>query len=163
MKTIKRNTLQRQIINEAVEALGIHPTAEQVVEFVSKNHPGIGRATVYRNLNSLAESEEIVRISNFSGTTHYDHNCSKHYHFMCNNCKKIFDVDYSISNICSNFQNNHGFDITDYNLSFNGICWECKAQQESGSAAFLSFSCEAPLPFGSGQENAKRSDQFPDK
>ena len=37
-----------------------------------------------------------------------------------------------------------------------------KPQQESGSAAFLSSSCEAPLPFGNGQENAKRSEQFPD-
>jgi len=34
--------------------------------------------------------------------------------------------------------------------------------QESGSAAFLSSSCGAPLPNGNGQENAKRSEQFPD-
>ena len=34
--------------------------------------------------------------------------------------------------------------------------------QENGSAAFLSSSCEAPLPNGDGQENAERSEQFPD-
>ena len=122
----RRNTIQRQLILSAVKELDIHATAEQVVEHLAKTHPTIGRATVYRNLNQMAEAGELLRIGSFHGATHYDHNCHEHYHFACNDCKKIFDVEGSLPDLFERFKDTIGFDITDCNLSFGGICWECK-------------------------------------
>ena len=125
-KLEKRNTVQRQLIFDAVKELNIHASAEQVVEYLAQRHPSIGRATVYRNLNYMSEIGELLRIGSFYGTTHYDHNCHEHYHFMCNNCRRIFDVEGNISDILERFNNTLGFDITEYNLSLSGLCWECK-------------------------------------
>ena len=122
----KRNTIQRQLILEAVKDLNIHASAEQVVEYLAEKHPAIGRATVYRNLNSMSEAGELLRAGNFYGTTHYDHNCHEHYHFICSNCKKIFDVEGELNNITDRFRDTEGFDITECNISFSGLCWECK-------------------------------------
>jgi len=123
---IKRNTIQRQLIYDAVEELNIHATAEQVYEYISQKHPSIGRATVYRNLGQMSEVGDLLKVSSYNGSTHYDHNCHEHYHFICKNCKKIFDVEGRIPNPIEMFENMDGFDITDCNVSFSGLCWECK-------------------------------------
>jgi len=125
----KRNTVQRQLIYNAVEELNIHATAEQVVEYLAEKHPTIGRATVYRNLNYMSETGELVKISNFHGATHYDHNCQEHYHFTCNACKRIFDVfdtGGNFSNAAEKFSDTQGFDVLACSVSFSGLCWECK-------------------------------------
>ena len=126
VKAEKRNTVQRQIIFDAVKALNIHATAEQVVEYLAEKHPSIGRATVYRNLNYMSESGELLRIGSFYGSTHYDHNCHEHYHFVCNNCRQIVDVEGNLADVFERFKNTEGIDITDCNISFSGLCWACK-------------------------------------
>ena len=122
----KRNTLQRQLIFDALRELNIHATAEQVVEYLALKYPAIGRATVYRNLNQMAQSGEILKIDSFYGSTHYDHNCHEHYHFKCNECNQIIDVDGNLADVVNRFSDTSGFDITDCNISFSGLCWTCK-------------------------------------
>jgi len=126
----KRNTLQRRLILIAVEELGIHATAEQVYEHVVKVHPSISKATVYRNLSQLAEAGELLSISNLDDATHYDHQCHEHYHFICDACKRIFDVEGNLSDVIGRFTDTNGFDITNCNISFSGLCWDCQARQK---------------------------------
>jgi len=123
---IKRSTIQRQLIFDAVEELNIHATAEQVYEYISQKHPSIGRATVYRNLGQMSEVGDLLKVSSYAGSTHYDHNCHEHYHFTCKNCKKVCDVEGRIPNLVEKFEGTDGFDIMDCNVSFSGLCWECK-------------------------------------
>ena len=122
----KRNTIQRQLIRDAVEELNIHATAEQVVEYLAEKHPTIGRATVYRNLSYMSETGELLKVGSFYGTTHYDHNCHRHYHFICSKCKRVFDVEGDLSDIVDRLGDTQGFDITACNVSFSGLCWGCK-------------------------------------
>jgi len=122
----KRNTLQRQLILTAVKELGKHPTAEQVYEYLIKTHPTISKATVYRNLNQMAESGEVSDIGNFHGATHYDHKCHDHYHFICNQCKRIFDIEEEVADIINKLKCKEGFKITSCNVVLNGFCQDCK-------------------------------------
>ena len=122
----KRNTIQRQLVFDAVKELGIHPTAEQVFDHVVGQYPSISKATVYRNLSQLAESGDLLNIGSFGGSSHYDHNCHNHYHFICNDCKQVFDVNDYFPDICGRIRNMKGFDITNHNISFSGICRDCK-------------------------------------
>ena len=55
-----RNTVQRQIVLQAVRSLHDHPTADSVYAVVAAEHPSISKATVYRNLNQLALQGEIL-------------------------------------------------------------------------------------------------------
>ena len=119
----KRNTIQRQLIFNAVSELDIHATAEQVYEYVTIKHPTISKATVYRNLNQMAESGDLLNIGNFCGQTHYDHNLHNHHHFVCKSCRKVFDIELDFAKVYSELEH-FGFD--DLNIGFTGICNECK-------------------------------------
>jgi len=121
----KRNTIQRQLIYDAVKQLNIHATAEQVFEHVVKKYPTISKATVYRNLNQMAELGELLNAGNLLGSTRYDHNCHEHYHFACEMCKRIFDVEGDFSDVIENLRNKNGFDITSGGISFTGVCNNC--------------------------------------
>ena len=39
----RRNTIQRNLVLEAIRTMKSHVTAEEVFEFIRKNHPHIGR------------------------------------------------------------------------------------------------------------------------
>jgi len=119
------------LIFNAVRELNTHPTAEHVFEHVARQYPSVGKATVYRNLRRMAESGEIVDVGKFSGSTHYDHNCHEHFHFACNVCGRIFDVEGDFSDIRSRVGDTDEFDITSCRVSFGGLCWNCKAKHGS--------------------------------
>ena len=56
-----RNTIQRQIVLQAVNQMHNHPTADAIYAVIAAQHPTISKATVYRNLNQLAAQGEILR------------------------------------------------------------------------------------------------------
>jgi len=122
----KRNTVQRQLILNAVRDLDLHATAEQVYEHIHEKQPSISKATVYRNLSLMTESGELLNAGNFHGSTHYDHNCHEHYHFICDECKRIFDLNGDYSGIIGKTKETNDHDIKGCHISFTGVCHECK-------------------------------------
>ena len=127
----KRNTIQRQLVFDAVRELNIHATAEQVYEHVIKKHPSISKATVYRNLSQMSDTGELQNIGSFFGSAHYDHNCHKHYHFICEECKQVYDVNEYFPDICGQIKNMGGFVIKGHNLNFNGLCRDCSTRRDN--------------------------------
>ena len=120
---MKRNTIQRQVILDAIAQLGSHPTAEEVYLHVVKMHPNISKATVYRNLATAAESGEILPVGVINGAMHFDHNNHEHFHFVCESCKKLFDVPtFDIRQ----FLNLDELNIEKVDLTLRGTCKTCK-------------------------------------
>ena len=68
---LRRNTHQRELVLNAVKSLHNHPNANQVFEYVHERDPKVSMGTVYRNLNLLAESGEILSVQ-APGGNHYD-------------------------------------------------------------------------------------------
>jgi len=122
-----RNTIQRQLILNAVSELDIHATAEQVYDYVHEMQPSISKATVYRNLSQMAEAGDLLNVGTFYGAAHYDHNVHEHYHFVCSDCKQVFDVDGDLSGILDSVKKTDEIDITNFHISFSGLCRGCKA------------------------------------
>ncbi|MCL2445616.1 MAG: transcriptional repressor [Oscillospiraceae bacterium] len=120
-----RNTIQRQLILQAMKELDIHASAEQVYQHVVQQHPTISKATVYRNLSQMVEAGELINIGNLDGQTHFDHNCHAHHHFICETCKRIVDVEYDFADVLAKIQGIDGFAIS--NIAFSGVCSTCKA------------------------------------
>ena len=125
----KRKTIQKQLILDAVRELDSHATAEQVYEYAVKKHPTISKATVYRNLSQMSDAGELLNIGNFYGSAHYDHNCHQHYHFICEACRRVFDIPACFPGICADLAEMDGFEIKGHNLSFNGVCRDCANPQ----------------------------------
>ena len=71
-----------------------HPTAEIIYENVRKDFPKISLGTVYRNLSLLVEQGEAIKLPSVDGVDHFDGNTKPHYHFICNSCHRISDIDF---------------------------------------------------------------------
>ena len=83
---------QRSTILEIVQNSYDHPTAEEVYIKAQKKIPSLGIATVYRNLNQLSESGDIIRISQPGGVDRYDGQLEEHYHMRCMCCGELTDL-----------------------------------------------------------------------
>ncbi len=120
---------QREIIIDALSKNAVHPTAEKLYDIIKREHPEskIGIATVYRNLSKLAEAGKIKRISALDNSEHFDHNTFEHYHFMCEKCKQIFDIDANIApDITKKIFEQTGFVVKDYDIVLKGVCKNCQ-------------------------------------
>lgn len=123
----KRVTKQKQIILETIREDRSHPIMADIYKKVQNKNQKIGQATVYRNINELVESNEVEKITDLSGQFHFDGNKNKHYHLLCTNCQKIFDIfDENYSSIISTVANNDEFMITDVKITCLGLCSTCK-------------------------------------
>ena len=129
MKT--RNTIQRTLVLEAVNRLQCHATADEIYAEIAKEHPHISRATVYRNLNLLAELGEIRKLEIPGAADRFDHRCHDHCHVRCETCGRVFDVDMEyVAGLEQNIRDAHGFAFTGYDILFRGICPECRKKPD---------------------------------
>ena len=88
---------QREIILETLKSNVVHPTAEYLYAILKAKAPNISLATLYRNLNQLADNGVIKKIDGLEAPSHYDHNTHEHYHFICDECKRVFDVSSDVA------------------------------------------------------------------
>lgn len=118
---------QREIILDTLKSNVVHPTAEYIYEILKKEDSKISLATLYRNLNQLAENGLIKKIDGLESSSHYDHNTHAHYHFICDNCKKVFDVSCGIApDIVKKIEDETGFIVSSHDIIIHGICKNCK-------------------------------------
>jgi len=127
---VQRNTVQRQIILDALRKLKTHPTIDEIYAAIHQAHPSISISTVYRNLRRLAKDGLIRRISLPDGLERYDGRAGRHYHFQCKNCGGIFDVDISepdqLAGINGEVAQKYGFFVDGHEIAFSGLCVHCK-------------------------------------
>ncbi len=74
-----------------------HLSADDIYEMVKKKTPKIGRATVYRNIEAMAEQGILRRFPGINGKTYFECNNNTHAHLVDENTG-IF-CDFPIENI----------------------------------------------------------------
>lgn len=115
---------QREIILNTLKNNVVHPSADYLYGKIHEVEPNISKGTLYRNLNQLAQEGIIKKIDGLESAAHFDHNTHEHYHFICEKCKQIFDIDKSVVNLDYNdFPS--GLKITWQDILFRGICPKC--------------------------------------
>lgn len=125
--TNRRNTIQKELVRDAVYELKRHVTANEVYEFLKKSYPTIGKATVYRNLETLSSEGFLRKIEIPDGPNRFDFTLKNHYHVKCIKCNEIFDVDMEeITDLIEKIHNTHGIEFLDYDILFKGICPKCR-------------------------------------
>jgi Fur family transcriptional regulator, peroxide stress response regulator len=117
-------TPQRIAIFEAVVKLNNHPTAENIIDYIRKNHPNISTATVYKVLDALVESELIQKVKTDRDVMRYDAVMEKHHHIYCSDSNRIEDYrdDELDEKISKHFEQNRipNFKIEDIKLQIIG-------------------------------------------
>ena len=148
IKKIKRKTIQRRFISEVFDAgKEWHISAERMFEIVSKKHPMVGRATIYRNLAAMAEDGLLQRLEVPGGPDCFDTVLTEHYHVRCKACRCVCDMDMEHierDDIDKKICDKRGFEIEGYVLAFRGICPKCQERRRKVAA---SAKGEAPRDF----------------
>lgn len=128
---VRRNTIQKELILNAVITLKSHVSADDVYEYLSKDHPSISRGTVYRNLNLLSEEGKIRKVITSDGADIYDFSLHDHYHVRCVSCGNVSDVDMDVlADMMSKIKDKHGFEFYGCDIFFKGVCPDCLKQKE---------------------------------
>lgn len=124
MAVTKHSKQRDAIISELCQRYD-HPTAEELYLALKMKMPNLSLGTVYRNLNMLSEDGTIQKIS-VGGADHFDGNAKNHYHMLCTECKRLYDVAYpvleDIERKAVNFVDGQ---ITSHTITFIGLCNGC--------------------------------------
>jgi Fur family transcriptional regulator, peroxide stress response regulator len=121
-----RMTKQKRVILDVLKNTKSHPTADWVYDKVKKKIPNISLGTVYRNLNILKNQGEILELSYGKGFSRFDGNSSNHYHFTCEHCGRIIDVETPVfSEIEREVTRQMGVKVERHRLEFYGACPDC--------------------------------------
>lgn len=126
MARCQRMTRQKKVIIEVLRSTKCHPTADWIYEEAKKQIPDLSLGTVYRNLNLLKEMGEIMELNYGSTFSRFDGNPKNHYHFHCQECGKIFDLDLVPDPRLVGGGVIDGHEIKTHRLEFYGVCAECK-------------------------------------
>lgn len=144
---MKRNTIQRTLVLEAVNHLRSHATAEEVYDAIVQQHPHISKGTVYRNLNQLAKDGEIQKLEMPDGPDCFDHHLQRHYHAKCSRCGRVLISKWTTWRIwLIGMKDAYGFAIDGHNLVFTGVCPTCQQRHAVGSLQITIGRIRAHLP-----------------
>jgi Fur family peroxide stress response transcriptional regulator len=117
-------TPQRIAILEAITRLKSHPTAENIIDYIRKNHPNIATATVYKVLEALVENDLIRKVKTDKDVMRYDAILQKHHHLYCSESDRIEDyMDDELNSLIENYFDKKGipdFKIENISLHING-------------------------------------------
>ena len=86
-------TPQRMAVLDAIVTLHNHPSAENIIEYIRKNHPNISTATVYNVLETFVSCRLIKRVKTEAGIMRYDAIIENHHHLYCSESDRIEDYN----------------------------------------------------------------------
>ncbi len=84
-------TPQRTAVLEALKSLRNHPTADNIKEYVVKNHPNIAVGTIYKTLETFVEKGLVKKVKTEKDVMRYDAILDKHHHLYCEDSEHIED------------------------------------------------------------------------
>ena len=123
MSTLK-SSKQRDAVLANLQSRYDHPTAEDIFFAVREVIPSISLATVYRNLK-LLEGEGLILKIPTGDSDRFDGHTHEHYHFTCNTCKRVLDLELSEDVKVNNLPKNFRGTVTGHELMFYGLCESC--------------------------------------
>lgn len=125
-----RRSRQREVILKILKDTISHPTADWIYQEVRKSLPKISLGTVYRNLSLLKERGEILELNYGDGQRRFDGNPENHYHFNCQNCGTLYDVEGPLrTEMDIELSRRFGYVVTCHRIEFYGICNKCHSAE----------------------------------
>ncbi len=116
-------TTQRVKVLEYLLEFKEHPTAEKVYSAISNKKEILSLATVYNTLTLFVEKGILKKNNGPDDKAVFDITVKDHFHFYCNNCKKVFDISSEFLNIGS--MDLKGNKAESFHGYFIGMCNEC--------------------------------------
>jgi Fur family ferric uptake transcriptional regulator len=123
-----RLTEPRRSLAALIAARGGHFTAAELVTTARARHLGVGRATVFRTLEVLAELGVVERLDLPSGEHAYV-GCepAHHHHVVCSNCGRTSEIDDAgLRPVMREVARQTGYRVDEHRLEVFGLCPACQ-------------------------------------
>lgn len=124
-----RTTAARRAVVDLITGRDGHFTAADLVDDARERGLRIGRATIFRTLDVLAELRAVERIDLPSGEHAYVA-CDPvhHHHVVCSVCGRSRDIDDAgLRSVVREIARRTGYRIDDHRLELFGRCPDCLA------------------------------------
>ncbi len=120
-------TAQRRLILAELRRVRSHPTADQVYELVRRELPRISLGTVYRNLDVLARTGQVLRVGGDSVQMRFDGQTHAHCHVRCTQCSRVDDIEADPAvGVEEALRSKTDYRLTGHTIEFYGLCPACR-------------------------------------
>lgn len=123
---MERNTRQRTAIRDAIAGASRPLLPQEVLDAAQSQVPGLGIATVYRNLKAMVDEGELQPVTLPGENPRFElvgH--GHHHHFQCRQCARVFDVHACPGDLQRLAP--AGFTVDGHDLTLYGRCSDCAA------------------------------------
>ncbi|WP_335341409.1 transcriptional repressor [Bifidobacterium oedipodis] len=124
---IERNTKQKDAIHAALAACDEFISAQELHRKLEDGGVKVGLATVYRQLNALADTgeadtvrldgQQLFRLCGDDG---------HHHHLVCKNCGKTVEIESPSESWLKGIADKYDFTIENHTLEVFGLCADCR-------------------------------------
>ena len=128
--TARRDTRQRRLVAQTLASFPDFRSAQEIHSAMAEQGLDVGRATVFRALRTLAQTEGVDVIVRSDGETVY-RSCSTdhHHHLICRGCGATVEVIGPVVEQWSNATAAaYGFDEVEHTVEVFGRCASCRAE-----------------------------------
>ena len=109
-------------------------TVNDIDTFLKKEGIEVNISTIYRFLNKLSDSGEVMKyiaskgeMSSFQYVNDDEHHCREHLHLHCVKCGRIIHLECDfMKDISRHINMHHGFELQCESSVLYGLCKKCK-------------------------------------
>ena len=121
---LERKTRQRDAIRSAIQGSKRPLLPQEILTKARTVAPGIGLATIYRNLKSLVADGSVQVITLPGDSPRYESaQTDHHHHFQCTACERVYDVPGCPGNLRGLAP--RGFTVERHEVTLYGRCSDC--------------------------------------
>ena len=125
-----RHTWQRAAVRDLLEGGEEFRTAQQIHDQLREGEAKVGLATVYRALQTMAESGEVDVLRTPEGESAY-RACSSghHHHLVCRQCGYSIEISaHEVEEWAASVARSNGFTDAGHEHEIFGLCASCAAK-----------------------------------
>ena len=130
---MERITKQGTAIMKAIQEAQRPLLPQEIQEAAALSVPGLGLATVYRNIKSLVDNGMLTTVYLPGENPRYEpSHHHHHHHFHCTRCNKVFDVHDCPGDMQQLAPK--GFTVESHEITLYGVCETCTLSPPPPSA-----------------------------
>jgi Fur family transcriptional regulator, ferric uptake regulator len=132
----KRSTKREQILGTFLKQEG-HLSADDLYDLVRRQHPGVGRATVYRSLQWMVARGVARKVDFGEGRSRFEptYRHPRHFHLTCTTCHRSSEfLSSDVEAVMEEIATARHFEAAQAIVQIVGTCEECRTGASSGSA-----------------------------
>ena len=124
---MQRATRQRAAVSAVLDSVTDFRSAQELHDLLRRRGENVGLTTVYRTLQTFAESGEVDVLRTDDGESVY-RRCSRghHHHLVCRECGRAVEVEGpAVEQWADRVAAEHGFTEVSHTMEIFGRCADC--------------------------------------